>query len=146
MTSQTTSQPATDINETDLMSAFGASSTRLVDNSTVFISPERRQAFAHLANHFAGLPVTSKREFVLATEADADLMRLQIRQFARENNLICGFPTESKDHRQLNAGCVVTFRIAPRRADDDADAEEVATVTDAADAETVARTALAAVK
>lgn len=146
MTSQTTSQPATEISEDELLGAFGATSTRLVDNSTVFISPERRTAFAHLANHFATLPVTSKREMVLPDSDAADLLRLQIRQFAKEFNLICGFPVESKDHRQLNAGCVVTFRIAPRRADDDQDAEEVTAVTDAADAESVAKSALAGVK
>jgi hypothetical protein len=129
------------------LSAFGAVSQRMVDNSTVEISPARRSAFASEVTHFSALPNTSKRELQMPDSESADMLRLQLRQYARENDLIVGFPVESKDHRQLNSGTTVTYRIAPRRADDSENGDvEVSTVTDAAGAEEIAKKALASVK
>lgn len=144
-----TSTQSTEIQTTDtidLLDAFGATSTRLVDNSTVDISDARRAAFAQEAMRFSNLPVTAKRELIVPTESDADLIRLQIKQFAREHNYIAGFPVESKDGRRLNEGTTVTFRLAPRRADDSTEDDQDAEIASADDAETVAKAALSVAK
>jgi hypothetical protein len=123
------------MNDVDLLGAFGATSTRMVDNATVFIPDNRRHAFASEVSHFSALPNTSKRELVLPTEADADLLRAQLRCYARENGYTINLPAEDKFGRALNAGLVLTYRIAPRRSDDNENGEvTVTSVSDAADA------------
>lgn len=145
MTSTNTEIQTTDT--TDFLAAMGATSERMIDNNSVNIPDNRRCAFSQEVTHFSALPNTHKRELTMPSEADADLLRLQLRQYAREFDLICSFPDKAKDGRLLNAGCTVTYRIAARKADDDQNGEvEVTSVSSADDAETVARTALASAK
>ena len=66
------------------------------------------------------------------TKATADLLRKQVRQFAGDSNLSCGFKREGKDAPVMrnehgtafNSDTTVTFRFAARRADDNADGTE----------------------
>lgn len=99
-------------------SIFGAVSVRMVDNQTVDIPPARRAAFAQEVAHFSALPNTKKRELVLPSAADANLLRAQLKSYAREHDLNVAFPVEDKFGRRLNDGAMITYRIAPRTESD----------------------------
>lgn len=124
--STTTTDPTT-----DFLAAFGATSTRIVSNSTVDIPDHRRQAFAQELAFFSGQPNTVKRELVLPTEADAVLLRAQLKSYAGEHNVGASFPDRDKFGRLLNSGCMVTYRFSAHRAESTVSEVAVTTVADA---------------
>lgn len=92
---------------------FGA--VKPLDNQTVEIPDDRRADFANAVTYFSAQPNTAKLSVTMDSVKDADLLRAQIKQYAREHNLSAGLPAKDKFGNTLNEGTKVTFRFAPHR-------------------------------
>ena len=96
---------------------FGA--VRELDNNSVTIPAEVEEWLADEARILATKPNTCKTSVDVAsvgmTAHDAETLRAQVKQFAKNHNLAVSLPDSTKFEQGLNMGTRVTFRLAPRK-------------------------------